>query len=739
MTRQELLNLLADMSLEEKVNQLHQISGAFFQEGAVLTGPMKESGFTEESQALAGSVIGAMGAEQIKKLQKKYMENHPHRIPLLFMMDVINGFRTIFPIPLGQGGTFEPELSRRCAQAAAKEAAVSGIHVTFAPMADLVRDARWGRVMESTGEDPYLNCLFSEAMVKGFQGEDLKEQYRVAACVKHFAGYGAPDAGRDYNTVELSEHTLKEFYLPAYLAGIDAGAALVMTSFNTINGVPATGNRWLMRDVLRKEMGFDGVLISDYAAVEELIYHGYCANRKEAAVQSIHAGVDIDMMTAIYSENLSELVEKNVVEESLVDEAVFRVLELKNKLGLFENPYKDADETLEKEVILCREHRELARETARKSMVLLKNEENILPLKKEQKVAYIGPYVDNRRLSGAWSFIGKPEDTMTIKEAVLEWNGEGQTVFSTGCPMIGSDMKLTGFMENVEKPVTEEEHQQMLSEAMEAAKNAETVVMAIGEHFLQSGEATSNANIQIPKVQMELFEKVHEINPNIVVVLFSGRPLDIRQVAEKAKAVLEVWMPGTEGAHAIVDILSGTYNPSGKLSMSFPYCVGQVPVHYNEYATGRPHVEGKDKDRFRSKYLDIPNAPLYPFGYGLSYTRFSISPAELNQDMMKRGEKLTVSVKVKNEGEVFGTETIQLYIRDLAASVVRPVKELKKFKKVSLQSGEATEVSFTIEDKDLKFHTISGEYKSENGVFEVYVGSDSTTINSSTFRLTETE
>lgn len=732
MTKQEIMELLKEMSLEEKVNQMLQVAGGFFTGDVVAMGPMKEKGFTEENISLAGSVIGMLGAEKIKKIQRDYIDKHPHKIPLLFMLDVINGFKTIFPIPLAQGATFEPELSEKCAQAAAKEASVSGLHVTFAPMVDLVRDARWGRVMESTGEDPYLNCLFSVAMVKGFQGEDMKEPYRVAACVKHFAGYGAPTAGRDYNTVELSKHTLKEFYLPAYKAGIDAGAAMVMTSFNTIEGVPATGNRWLMRDVLRDEMGFDGVLISDWAAIEEIIYHGYCADRKEAAIRSAKAGVDIDMMTGIYSEHLCGLVREGSIGEELIDESVYRILELKNKLGLFENPYKDADENLEKEVILCGEHRALAREAARKSFVLMKNEE-ILPLKMGKKTAYIGPYVDNRNIIGSWSFIGDTNNVTTLKEAVLE--RQEDAVFCPGCPVLGTDMKLEGFMESADETVSEEECERMMAEAVERARQAEVVVLALGEHRLQTGEATSNANIQIPRIQMELFRRIREVNDQVTVVLFSGRPLDIREISAKAKAVLQVWMPGTEGARAIMDVLSGEYNPSGKLSMSFPYCVGQVPVHYNEYSTGRPHMEGKDKDRFRSKYLDIPNEPLYPFGYGLSYTRFSISPVELDKESMTREETITASVTIKNVGEVEGTETLQLYIHDIAASVVRPVKELKDFRKVTLRPGEERNVSFTITDKQLRFLTENDRWESEPGEFEVFVGADSTTVNCAKFVL----
>lgn len=734
MTEKKLQELLQDMTLEEKVNQMLQLAGGFFTGDMMAMGPMAEKGFKQENIAKAGSVLGALGADKLKKIQKDFMENHPHRIPLLFMLDVINGFKTIYPIPLGQGATFEPELSEKCAAMAAKEAAVSGLHVTFSPMVDLVRDARWGRVMESTGEDPYLNSLFSEAMVRGYQGDDLREPYRIAACVKHFAGYGAPTAGRDYNTVELSRHTLKEFYLPSYKAGIDAGAALVMTSFNTIDGIPATGNRWLMRDILRDEMGFEGVLISDWAAIEEIICHGYCADRKEAAVRAIRAGVDIDMMAGIYSQQLCELVREGEIPETLVDEAVYRILELKNKLGLFENPYKDADERKEKEVILCEEHRALAREAARKSFVLLKNE-NILPLHKAKKTAYIGPYVDNRNMIGSWSIVGEAKDVTTLREAVLE-RGEGaSSLFAPGCPLLGGELKLEGFAESAEEEPSSGERECMLEEAVKLAKEADTVVLALGEHRLQSGEATSNATIQIPKVQMELFRRVCQVNNQVVVVLFSGRPLDIREISEKAKAVLLVWMPGTEGARAIMDVLSGDYSPSGKLPMSFPYCVGQVPVHYNEYSTGRPYAEGNNKDRFRSRYLDIPNAPLYPFGYGLSYTRFDISSVESDTEHITGKDALHVWVKIKNVGNVVGTETLQLYIHDIAASVVRPVKELKGFRKVTLEPGQEEKVTFEIHENMLRFLTENDRWESEPGEFEVFVGADSSTVKGVKFKL----
>lgn len=732
MTRHELTTLMQEMSLEEKVNQMMQVAGGFFTGDMVAMGPIREKGIDDGTISAAGSVIGVYGAEKVKKIQQEYIEKHPHKIPLLFMLDVINGFKTIFPIPLAQGAAFEPELSGRCAQAAAKEAAVSGVHVTFAPMGDLVRDARWGRVMESTGEDPYLNSLYVKAMVKGFQGDDLQEKYHIAACVKHFAGYGAPTAGRDYNTVELSRHTLREFYLPAYKAGVDADAAMMMTSFNTIDGIPATGNKWLMRDVLREEMGFDGVVISDWGAVEELICHGYCADRREAAVRSVQAGVDIDMMTGIYSEQLCGLIREGVLSESLIDEAVYRILELKNKLGLFENPYKDADECREGEIILCREHRELARESARKSFVLLKND-NILPLAAGRRTAYVEPYTDNRNIIGAWSFIGDTDCVTTIREAVEE-RGE-DAVFCQGCSVIGADARLEGFAEKTDEAVTPEECRRMMEEAIEQAKQAQMVVLSIGEHRLQSGEATSNANIQIPQIQMELFQKVCEVNDQVVVVLFAGRPLDIREISAKAKAVLLVWMPGTEGARAITDVLYGDYNPTGKLPMSFPYCVGQVPVHYNEYPTGRPYTEGRNQGRFRSRYLDIPNRPLYPFGYGQSYTRFETSPVKLDRNRMCKDETIKASVTIKNVGEMTGTETLQLYIRDLAASVVRPVKELKDFCKVTLKPGEDKEVTFTVIEKQLRFWSENGRWESEPGKFEIYIGADSTTENRAEFSL----
>lgn len=734
MRKEDLQKLLSSMSLQEKADQMMQLMGSFYLEDkeSVLTGPAGDMGLTEENIRMAGSILGSYGAEKLIRIQKEYMEKQPHHIPMLFMMDVIHGMKTIFPMPLAQGATFEPELSERCASAAAKEASLSGLHVVFSPMVDLVRDARWGRVMESAGEDPYLNERFAEAQVKGLQGEDMSLPYKVCACIKHFAAYGAVWAGREYNTVELSEHTLRDFYFPAYQAGIDAGTGMVMTAFNTVNGIPASTNKWLMRDILREEMGFDGVLISDFAAILETIAHGGSENERDAAKKALEAGVDIDMMTSVYSANLCNLVETGEVEEALVDECVMRILELKNKLGLFENPYKDADPEQEKTVLLCEEHRKLAREAAAKSFVLLKNE-GLLPLDTGKKIAFIGPYTDNKNIISSWAVTGETAPCISLKEAAEEVFDPSRTTYHAGSAVVGNDCKLEGFQDFVHVEISDEEEKKLLEEALEAAREADVVIMPLGEHYLQSGEATSRAMIDLPEVQMHLFREIAKINENIVVVLFSGRPLDLREISSKAKSVLEVWFPGTEGGHAIVDVLTGKVNPSGKLPMSFPYCVGQVPVCYNEYSTGRPAQVGLI-DRFRSKYIDIPNEPLYPFGYGLSYTAFEISPVEMSDTVVTADKPLRASVTIKNTGSVAGTQVVQLYLRDLAASVVRPVKELKGFQKITLLPGEEKEVSFVIREPMLRFLRANGTVGSETGSFRLWIGDSSRTENNAEFR-----
>lgn len=728
MEQKQLKQLLLELSLEEKAGQLVQLMGNFYETDveSVLTGPGKNLGLTEENIHLAGSILGTYGAETLKKIQSAYMKQHPHHIPLLFMMDVIHGMKTIFPMPLAQAASFEPEMTEKCASAAAKEAAASGLHVTFSPMADLVRDARWGRVMESCGEDPYVIGKFTQAQVKGFQGEDMGAPGKICACVKHFAGYGAPVAGREYNTVELCEHTFRDFYMKGYEAGIEAGAGMVMTSFNTLNGIPATVNQKLMRTILRGELGFDGVLISDFAAIQETIAHGYSENEEKAAQNALECGVDIDMMTGVYAGKLTELVKKGVISEALLDESVWRVLKLKNRLGLFENPYKDADAEAEAQLLLCQAHRELAREAAAKSFVLLKND-GILPVcpEKAQKVAFIGPYVNRKEMISSWAITGDTDPCVTIREAAEELFDKAGTAYLEGSPILDRGYAARAFRGRVEKEYTEEEENALLQEAVAAAKAADIVILPLGEHFMQSGEAASRAMLDLPEVQMRLLRAVSEVNENIVTVLFNGRPLDLREVSSRSKAVLEVWFPGTEGGHAILDVLTGRKEPAGRLPISFPYCVGQVPISYNAYATGRPD-DPDVGDKFKSRYLDIPNTPLYPFGYGMGYTGFEVSPVRLDADKIGENGKIKAAVTLKNIGERIGTETLQFYIQDISASVVRPVKELKGFLKVTLAPGEEREISFEIKESMLRFLRADGTVGSEPGTFRVWIAKDST-------------
>lgn len=732
MEQQKLLELLKEMSLEEKINQLFQGNGTLYEGDSVATGPAAEQGFTEKTVSEAGSVLSIIGAEKIKKIQKAHMEKHPHHIPLVFMADIINGYKTVFPIPLAQGAAFNPRVAFTGAEVAAKEASVSGIQVTFSPMVDLVRDARWGRVMESTGEDPYLNSQYAKALVEGYQGDDPRESGKIGACVKHFAAYGAPVAGRDYNNVELSERTLREEYLPAYEAAVKAGALLVMTSFNTLNRIPSTANQWLLRQVLREEMGFDGAVISDWAAIEEIKNHGVAKDKKEAARLAMEAGTDIDMMTTCYPNYLKELVESGNIKEELVDEAVLRILELKNKLGLFEHPYKDADEEAEKTVLLCQEHREKAREAAKETFVLLENK-GMLPLNKEEKVAFIGPYTEEKGILGAWSIFGDEEDAVSIREGVTAYGAKA--LFAKGCNSLEPGQWIQGMNRKYEMAGTKAETDVMIGEAVETALKADKVVLCIGEHSAQSGEAASRGDITIPETQKKLLREVARVNKNLTVVLFNGRPLDIREIKELAKAILVVWMPGTEGGAAITEVLYGETSPSGRLPMSFPYSVGQVPVFYGEFNTGRKLTEENPENRFLSKYLDIPNAPLYPFGYGLTYSAFTYSDVLLSSNQLKADGEITASVTLKNIGRKEAAEVVQMYIRDDFGSVARPVRALRGFQKVWLKPGEEKRISFVITTQLLKFYDIDMNLKAEEGSFTVFVGSDAGTKNQAVFEL----
>lgn len=726
MKEEQLNELFNSLTLEEKIYQLVQLSGDFYKDEAVAVGPKAKLGISQEVVDNAGSILNVMGAEKIIKIQKEYLEKSRHKIPLLFMADIIYGYKTIFPIPLALGCTWNPELIRECNRKIAEEAAVSGAHVTFAPMVDLVRDPRWGRVMESTGEDTYLNSVFSSAMVKGFQGS-LEADKSIASCVKHFAAYGAPEAGREYNTVDMSERRLRQDYLPSYKAAVDSGCEMVMTSFNTIDGIPATGNKWIMKDVLRDEWGFKGVIITDYAAIQELIEHGIAGNDREAAKLSIEASVDIDMKTSCYSNNLKQLVEDGEIKEELINECCMRVLKLKNKLGLFENPYRGASIEKEIEILCCLDNKELARKVAAESLVLLQNNNNVLPIsKKDKKVALIGPYGDSKSIIGLWAIHGDQSNVVTLKEAIEEIIDCDNFNYAKGSELLEDYSFLGEFGKMVsggEFPNVNKE--QDLKEALSVAKESDIVILALGEHMMQSGEAGSRTDITIPKIQLGLLDEIRELGKEIVLVLFSGRPLILTNVLDKVDAIIQAWFPGTEGGHALADILFGDVNPSGKLTMSFPYAVGQVPVYYNEFNTGRPLKTSTHSSRFMSKFLDCPNEPLFPFGYGLSYTTYKYSNLILNSTTLKEGEKIEVKVTVTNTGKVAGIETVQMYIRDLVGSVVRPVKELKDFKKVTLKSGESRQVSFDIGLEQLEFFTKEIKYKAEKGEFIIFVGTSS--------------
>ncbi|SEK27159.1 beta-glucosidase [Butyrivibrio sp. ob235] len=738
MKNEDLKKLLDDMSLKEKVLQLVQLPGQAFEENAAVTG-LSDEGASEEEKSLVGSTLGIWGAEKIIEIQKKYMDKHPHHIPLLFMLDVIHGHKTVFPCPLGQGATFDPEIAKTGAEVQAREAAAEGVHVTFSPMGDLVRDARWGRVLESTGEDPYLNGKMVSAMVEGYQGKDLKDINHIAACVKHFAAYGAATSGRDYNSVELSESMLRDQYLPAYAEGIKKGARLVMTSFNTLNGIPSSGNTWLMRDILRNEMEFDGVLISDWAAVAEMATWGFAKDLKEAAELAMKAGVDIDMCTESYGRNLEELLDEGKISKDLLDEAVMRVLTLKNDLGLFEDPFRGASATREQEECLSDKNREIARDAVRKSLVLLKNDYNALPLV-EKKIAFIGPYSDEKNLHSSWAISCDSKDAVSVKKAAKELYDDTDTRIKVakGCLIAsnGDEFMNGTFSDEKEK----EKNKKLFKKAMEVAEWADEIVFCLGEHIGQSGESTSKTDLRIPRAQKKLFEKIckkFRNDKHIITLIFCGRPLELENIPEKSDALMICFRPGTEGGHGIMDVLGGNYSPSGKLSMSFPYSAAQAPLNYNAFSTGRPKPS-EGLSIFTTRYLDCPNEARYPFGFGLTYSQFKISDVILNKNTLNKADEddfIRATVTVRNTGFHEATETVQLYIRDMVGSRVRPIKELKGFRKVSLLPGESKEISFDISEDMLRFWTIENKNDSEPGDFKVFVGFDSTTDNSEDFEL----
>ena len=707
MTEQALKALLDSMTLEEKAGQLVQCNaGMFIANELAITGPDGEPLPAEELCRVMGSVLTFEDAEQAKALQDMHLASDPKQIPLLLMLDVIHGLRTTYPIPLAMGCSFDDDLMTECADMARRESSACGVHVTFNPMVDTARDARWGRILETNSEEPLLNSRMGAALVRATQGDDLSNPENVACCVKHFAAYGAGEAGRDYNGVELSERSLMQDYLPAYKACLDAGARLIMPSFNSLNGVPSVANKKLMIDLLRKEWGFEGVVISDYNAVGELVNHGIAADMKDAARLAMEAECDIDMVQCAYYQHLADLVREGTVSEAAVDAAVMRVLKLKNELGLFEHPYHGADEEKEREVYLCAEHREIARRAAEESAVLLKNE-GILPFRKDVKrIALIGPFAEETRLNGFWSRPGAERYTVTLPEGIRNLLPDAELNIVRGCGANFEDTETAG-----------------IAEAVRVAAGADVVILAVGEPEDYSGEGRSRAELSLPGPQMQLIREVTAANRNTAVLLFNGRPLVLTELTETVPAILEMWYPGTEAGNAAARLLWGKANPCGKLSAGLPRSVGQYPMPYNRMNTGRPKPLPDDRAvPFSSCYLDMPNLPLYSFGYGLSYTSFTYESLITSERTLKKNGEIQVTITVQNTGNTVGKETVQLYMRDPVASVVRPVQQLIDYRKISLRPGESAEVVFTVREEQLRFYNMEGREVSERGEIRLSTG-----------------
>lgn len=699
--------LLAQMTLEEKIGQLIQLSADFFGTDTELTGPAQSWGLSQEQLSTIGSCIGGKDASVIRKIQEEHLKADRNKIPMIFMNDVIHGYKTIYPISLGLSCSFDPALVGECTEMAAREAAAGGVQLTFAPMIDLVRDARWGRVMESCGEDPLLACAMGEAQVKAFQGEDISSHDRLAACVKHFAAYGAGESGRDYNSVEISERTLRQFYLPSYKACIDAGVKMLMPSFNDMNGIPSTANPFLMKQILKDEWQYDGAVISDWAAIKELTVHGVAKDLREAAKMAFDNGCHIEMCSQAYYRSLGDLVRDGEISEEELDAAVLKVLSLKEELGLFEDPFHGADLARGEEMFLSDAHREIARRASLESAVLLKND-GVLPFSADVKrVALIGPYAEEHSILGCWSCKGKKDTSVTVAEGVKALLPNAEVLCARGCGYLIEDTERDGF-----------------EEAIELARTADAVILCVGEPAHYSGEANSRATLGLPGLQSELINAVAATNKNCAVLLFNGRPLDLTDIYESAPAILDMFFPGVEGGPAAAALLFGKANPCGKLTMSFPKAVGQCPIYYNKMLSGRPKWKLPDEQYqpFSNGYLDCGARPLFCFGEGLSYTSFEYTSMTLDSHELTEDGKIKVTVSLKNTGDRAGKETVQLYMRDMVSSAVRPVQELIAFKKISLEAGERCEVIFEIREPMLRFWNAQNQYISEAGEFELFVG-----------------
>ncbi|MDV3674623.1 beta-glucosidase BglX [Elizabethkingia anophelis] len=718
--------LIAKMTLDEKIGQLNLPSSGDF-----TTGQAQSSDIGKKiEQGLVGGLFNIKGVGKIRDVQKVAVEKSRLKIPMIFGMDVIHGYETTFPIPLGLSASWDMDLIQRSAQIAAQEASADGINWTFSPMVDVSREPRWGRVSEGSGEDPYLGSQIAKAMVYGYQGKDLSLKNTILACVKHFALYGALEGGRDYNTVDMSHIRMFNEYFPPYKAAVDAGVGSVMASFNEVDGIPATGNKWLMDDVLRKQWGFNGFIVTDYTGINEMIQHGM-GDLQQVSALAMNAGIDMDMVGEGFLTTLKKSISEGKVTEQQITTAARRILEAKYDLGLFDDPYRYTDEKRSKAEVFNKANREEARNIAAQSMVLLKNDKQILPLKTSGTVAVIGPLANNNEnMTGTWSVASRTKDAVSIMTGLKETIKGVNFIYAKGSNVFYDakmEEKATMFGKVSNRDSRSKEA--LLKEAVETAKKADVVVLAIGETAELSGESSSRTNIEIPQAQKDLLTELKKTGKPIVMVLFTGRPLVLNDENKQADAIVNAWFAGSEAGYAIADVLYGKVNPSGKLPMTFPRSVGQVPIYYNAKNTGRPLSDDKsDKcefEKFRSNYIDECNTPLFPFGFGLSYTSFGYSDVELSKTQLSGNDQLTASITLTNNGKYDGNEVVQLYIRDMVGSVTRPVKELKGFQKVFLKAGESKKVSFTITPEDLKFYNSELKYDWEAGEFDIMIGTNS--------------
>ncbi len=720
-------SLLAKMTVEEKIGQLNLPSAGDF-----TTGQAQNSGIGKKIEdGLVGGLFNIKGAEKIRAVQKVAVEKSRLKIPLLFGMDVIHGYETNFPIPLGLASSWDMDLIQQSARVAAKEATSDGISWTFSPMTDISREPRWGRVSEGSGEDPYLGSAIAKAMVYGYQGKNLALSNTIMACVKHFALYGAGEAGRDYNTVDMSHLRMFNEYFPPYKAAVDAGVGSVMASFNEVDGIPATGNKWLQTEVLRNKWGFDGFIVTDYTGINEMVEHGM-GDLQQVSAMSLNAGIDMDMVGEGFLTTLKKSLQEGKVKQATIDQAARRILEAKYDLGLFEDPYRYGDAKLAAKEVYSMENRNIARNTAAQSMVLMKNENQTLPLKKSGTVAVIGPLVNNAlNMAGTWSVGAKHSNSVSLLKGLQDNLGKQVKFLSAK----GANIDYSEKLENIyaaHGKLTDRDarsKEELVKEAVSIANQSDVIILAIGESAEMSGESSSRTEIDIPASQVDLLMELKKTGKPIVVVLFTGRPLALTNMKDIPDSILNVWFPGTEAGNAITDVLFGKVNPSGKLPMTFPRSLGQVPLYYNHKNTGRPlsaeKTEKCEYERFRSNFMDECNTPLYPFGYGLSYTQFNYSDIVISNANPKGNQTIQASVTLTNTGNYDGAEVVQLYIRDIVGSITRPVKELKGFQKIYLKKGESKKVTFNISPEDLKFYNNELKFDWEAGDFDIMIGTDS--------------